>query len=747
MSHNKTATGGSHMSHKSVFAERVQTTTIGCVIASLAMAASAASTPPGDGSAQTEVGHGLEEIIIVAQKRSESMQSVPISISALTGEALEKYGVDHSLLNLSFATPGLQTAQIVQGFAPFIRGIGSTDVTPGNENAVSVYVDGVYIPGTASGLVSLASIERYEVLKGPQGTLFGRNTTGGLIHVITKTPSHETGGDISVSYDNFETPIVNGYATTGLGENVAVDIAGRWEDQGESWGTNNFDGADAYKKHNNNALRSKMLVTPGEDTAITLAADYFEYTNDVTPWRKEVPSGFFDYNQDLNADMKGEVWGVSAHIEHEFDFAKLVSISAYRDMEQSSKVDIDQGPTPFQHGFFTSYQEAFSQELQLVSKDSGKLEWIAGLYYFDREAKFDPVAQKGLVLKLAFNPALDLFEGYNTQDTNSYAAFAQATYELFANTHLTLGIRYSHDEQDYEGHTIRYPVSGTPVVSPDATDDFQTDKSTYRVVLDHQFTPDVMGYISFNTGYKTGFYNIAGFPADSAGPEFLDAYEVGLKSELFDNRLRLNVAAYYYDYQDVQALYLLNGLAVAINAGSAEVKGFEAEATAVPVDNWNIRLGFNWMPDADYNEFTPCPGPQNPPFVFPPGSAVYDCSDSRMVNAPKWDVSLGTDYTIRSSVGDLNFSVALKYTSDFPWDADFGDVRGYNTGVYEEPSRTLTNAQVKWTSLSEIASVTVWGRNLTDEEYQVYGTQTAGSGKMGMPGEPRTYGVTLGYHF
>jgi iron complex outermembrane recepter protein len=194
-------------------------------------------------------------------------------------------------------------------------------------------------------------------------------------------------------------------------------------------------------------------------------------------------------------------------------------------------------------------------------------------------------------------------------------------------------------------------------------------------------------------------------------------------------------------------------LAVAINAGSAEVKGFEAEATAVPVDNWNIRLGFNWMPDADYDEYTPCPGPQNPPFVFPPGSAVYDCSDSRMVNAPEWDVSLGTDYTIPTSVGNFNFSVALKYTSDFPWDADFGDVRSpftgayYNTGVYEEPSRTLVNAQAKWTSSNEIASVAVWGRNLTDEEYQVYGTQTSSSGQIGMPGEPQTYGVTLGYNF
>ena len=741
------------MSHRSVVAERTLATAIGCVMASMAMAQSASA--PGGATAETQSGQGLEEIIIVAQRRTEDMQSVPIAITALTGEALAKYGVDHNMLDLSFATPGLQTAQIVQGFAPFIRGIGSTDVTPGNENAVSVYVDGVYIPGTASGLVSLSSIERFEVLKGPQGTLFGRNTTGGLIHVITKTPSQETGGNLSVSYDNFETAIVNGYATTGLGENVAVDISGRWEDQGESWGTNNFDGADAYKKNNNNAFRSKMLVTPGEDTALTLAADYFEYTNDVTPWRREVPSGFFDYNQDLNADMKGETWGVSARIEHDFDFAQLVSISAYRDVEQSSTLDIDQGPTPFQHGFFTSYQDAFSQEIQLVSQDSGKLQWITGLYYFDREAKFDPVEQRGLILTLAFSPALYSFQGYNTQETASYAAFAQATYEVFADTNLTLGIRYSKDEQDYEGHTQQYPASGMPavIVSPTATDDFESDKSTYRVVLDHQFSPDVMGYISYNTGYKTGFFNIAGFPADSAGPEYLDAYEVGLKSEFLDNRLRLNMAAYYYDYQEVQALYLLNGLAVAINAGSAEVKGFEAEATAVPLDNWNIRLGFNWMPDADYDEYTPCPGPQNPPWVFPPGSAVYDCSGSRMINAPEWDVSLGTDYTIPTSVGNFNVSVAYKYTSDFPWDADFGDVRSpftgdyYNTGVYEEPSRHLFNAQAKWTSLNEIASVAVWARNLTDEEYQVYGTQTSSSGEIGMPGEPRTYGVTLGYHF
>lgn len=698
----------------------------------------------------------IEEVIVTAQKRSENLQRVPISISALTSDALESFGVEHSPLELQFVTPGLQTTQVVSGFAPRIRGVGSTDSTPGNENSVSVYVDGVYIPGPANGLISLSNTERIEVLKGPQGTLFGRNTTGGLIHVITRDPSDETSGNLSVSYDNFDATILSGYFTTGLSDTVAMDIAGRWENRGDGWGNNLYDGSDSYKT-DNTSLRSKALITPGTDTTITLSADYYEYDNDIAPFRLEEPSGYYDYSQDLNSVMDGDTWGVSANIRHDFEFATLVSISAYRDLDQSTTMDIDLSPTFFQHAFFDSYGKSFSQEFQLHSPDSSAFKWIVGLYYFDREAAFDPGAQRGALLSLAFSPPLDLFEIYNKQDTTSYAAFAQATYPVFERTNLTLGIRYTEDEQDYEGFSKSYPLSGdTPVdISPKVKDSLDADEVTYRIALDYQFTDDVMGYVSYNTGFKSGFFNISGFPADSAGPETLDAFEIGIKSELIDNRLRLNAAAYYYDFEDVQTQYILQGQAVAVNAGSATIQGLEMDATAALTENWNIRLGFNWMPKAEYDDFAPCPGPQNPPWAFPPGSATYECSDSDMINAPEWDVSLTTNYVIPTTAGDFSLAVAYQYMSDFPWDADFGTVTDafglgtvYNPdGVFTEPSRHLINAQAKWTLPHDQISVAIWGRNLTDEKYLVNGNQSAGSGEVGMPGEPRTYGLKLYYEF
>ncbi len=697
----------------------------------------------------------LEEIVVTAQKRAENLQSVPISISAFTSSTLERYGIDNSPLELQFITPGLQTTQVVSGFSPRIRAIGSTDSTPGNESSVSMYVDGVYIPASAGGLVSLSNIDRVEVLKGPQGTLFGRNATGGLINVITRTPSSETGGNLSISYDNFDTPIISGYVTTGVGENAAVDFSGRWENQGDGWGKNLYDGSDTYK-NDNYALRSKLYYTPTDEAEITLAADYYDYDNEIAPFRLEVPSGYYDYDQDLASKMTGDAWGLSAHIGYEFDFATLVSISAYRDIDQGTTFDVDQGPTPFQHAIFESYGKSFSQELQLLSPDSSEIDWILGLFYFQREAAFDPGAQKGTVLQLAFNPPLDLFEIYNKQDTTSYSAFAQMTYPLLEDFNLTLGIRYTDDEQKYSGYSKAYPLSGMPVeVSPTVKNDLSADKWTYRLALDYSFTPDIMGYVSYNTGFKSGFFNISGFPADSAGPETLEAYEVGLKSQLFGYRMRFNIGAYIYDYKDVQTQYILQGQAVAVNAGSATVKGLEMESVFVVTDGWNLRVGFNWMPEAEYDQFSPCPGPQNPPWVFPPGSGNYECGGSDMVNAPEWDVSVGTDYSLLTSVGEFDFSLAYQYLDDFAWDADFGTVTDafgaglvYNPkGVFVEPSRSLVNAHIKWVSTGQDFSVSVWGRNLTDEEYLVNGNQSSGSGQVGMPGEPRTYGVTLGLEF
>ncbi len=691
----------------------------------------------------------LEEVTVVAQRRSESLQEVPISISALSGATLESYGIDNSLLDLQLVTPGLQTTQVVSGFAPRIRAIGSSDSTPGNESSVSVYLDGVYLPGPSAGLVSLSNIDRVEVLKGPQGTLFGRNTTGGVIQVITSNPSDETAGNVEVTVGNYDKTVFSGYATTGLGEYVAADIAGRWEDQSDGWGNNNYDGKDAYTVKNKTA-RSKVLVTPGDRTQILISADYYEYNNHGAPFRLEVPSGYYDYNTDLNTVMDGDVWGASAKIEHNFDFGTLVSISAYRDLNQSTSMDIDLSPRFFQHANFDSYGKSFSQEFQLFSPDSSKLKWVVGLYYFDRKTAFDPGQQTGQVLQFV-SPAIpiDLFEIYNEQKTNSYAAFAQATYPIMQNTNLTLGVRYTQDEQELHSRTQVYPISGTPpvIVSPTETDHQNANKATYRVVLDHNFTPDIMAYLSFNTGFKSGYYNISGFPVGSADPEYLDAYELGIKSEFFDNRLRVNAAAYYYDFSDFQSQYILQGQAVAINAGDATVKGMELDVNAVVLEGWNIRFGVNWMPTAKYNKFDPCPGPQNPPYVFPPGSATYDCSGSRMLNAPKWDVTAGTDYTLPTSVGQFNFSAAYNYISKFPWDANFGIVPGYNTGLFKEPSHSLLNLQVKWTSPNDSLNFAVWMKNVTDEEYLVNANQSSGSGKVGMPGAPQTYGATLGYQF
>ncbi len=675
----------------------------------------------------------LEEVIVTAQKREEGLQSVPISVQAFTGGGLKLAGVDNSI-DLQIVTPGLQTARLAGGWVPRIRGIGSTDTSPGNESSVSTYIDGVYISGSFAGLLSLNNVERIEVLKGPQGTLFGRNATGGLINVITKDPQQELGGNLELSYGNYDDKVINGYATTGVTDTIATDLAVRWEDRGDGWGTNLGTGNDTFVDKEV-VVRNKWLFELGDSTEITLEGNYFDFDRDTTNFYYRQKHRY-DYDHNLDDNYKAHGWGSSLHINHDFSRASFVSITAYNDVSQGSYSDADYTPAPLQFGKFSSGTETFTQEFQLLSPGDSDLEWILGVFYMDRKAFMDPA---GFGLGSLEDRAARLLGNFTQQDTESWAVFAQGTYPILENLDLTLGARYTQDQLKYEGKSLGFaPFPGdtdpTLVFGPDR-DKADMDEPTYRVVLDYEFTPSVMAYGSVSTGFKSGTFTILSVPGPVADPEKLLAYEIGFKSELLDHRLRLNAAAYYYDFKDFQSLEVLGIQSQLINAGKATVKGLEMEVVALPTLNWTLKAGFNYMPTAKYDEFRGCPGPI-------PGDLSDDCSGARIIGSPDWDVSLNSEYTIPSSVGDFDLVLTYQYMSKFPWDADHGEFP-----VLEEGSRSLLNLRARWTSINGGLYLDAWGKNVTDEEYLVFGTNANGQGARILDGAPRTYGVTLGYNF
>jgi iron complex outermembrane receptor protein len=377
---------------------------------------------------------------------------------------------------------------------------------------------------------------------------------------------------------------------------------------------------------------------------------------------------------------------------------------------------------------------------------------------------------------------------------------------VFTDTNLTLGLRYTSDQQKFKGLTLGTPCTPTNIVfsnlatgscpasgpafvlttsKPNYFADIATvsnpqnpefsvsdsDRMTYRVVVDHHFTDNFMAYASWNTGFKSGYYGILSSPTTVSKPELLTAYEAGVKSDLFDGRLRLNAAYYHYNLSNLQTFYVVKGLAQTLNAGAAQIDGLEAEATASPLDNWNIHFGANWMPRATYTKYGPtpfsCPGPTLPffyssPFVSLPQN--YNCSGSRMVDVPDWDINLGTDYTLPgsvlpSSLGTFDLAAQLHYTSSFPWDAKFGTVnygvvggffglKGvYSSQTMRESDDSIVNIQGLWTAPNQPITVTAWAKNLLGTKYLIDGTQLPGWGPQGDPGAPRTYGVTVGYSF
>ncbi len=705
----------------------------------------------------------LEEIVVTAQKRAESLQDVPIAVNAIDGDSLTMSGAS-GIEHLAVAVPGINITRQATATMIYLRGVGTTGGQAGLDSAVSMFQDGVLLPSLSGATLMFNNIERIEVLKGPQGTLYGRNATGGAINIVTKEPSSEFSGSVEVGYGAYDTKTVNAYLTAPLSDSVAADVAIYSSDQGEGYGENIITGNDTNYREDK-GIRSKVIISPTETLDITLAGDYNEASGAIgaayrpindsptldggTGWSGD----FYDIQSDFDGEMRyNDSWGLSGRIDYDLGWATLSSITAYRELESAFISDNDVTALPLLKVDLEESNEQFTQELQLTGYLENGGSWIAGLYYLDGTSAYDQFRLEGGVFAALPVPGpVPIFatDHYATMDTKSYAVFGQTSYPISDSSNLTVGLRYTKDEREIEafggfedaaGNLLVPYISADPVLQTAYTDDADFDEVTWRLAVDHQLTEDAMIYASYSRGFKSGVYNLTAPTDEILDPEILDAYEIGLKSELFDNRLRLNAAIFHYAYDALQVSIIEGASQKILNAAEAEITGIDFDFVAALSETLTISGGGAWL-DATYSSFEDAPLATADP-TYSTGAAIIlsssDASDNRLIRTPEVSLNLSLDYANDISLGEVWANLTYAWQNDYAFEPDH---------VLKQDAYGLLNFAAGINAIANTNfSAKVWARNLTDEEY-LNQANASPYAFLGAAGEPRTYGVTVGYDF
>lgn len=713
-------------------------------------------------SAGTAAG-GLDEIIVSAQRREQRAQDVPIAVAAFSSDQMSKLGLTSSN-DLPAIVPGLSNSPTPIRTYLYLRGIGTNSVN--SSASVLTYIDGVYQPFNPAAN-DYGGVDRIEIAKGPQGTLFGRNATAGVIQITTLNPLDWQGLDLQVGYANYDTVSARAYGAVKLSDSTGISLGSFYNEQHDGWGTNVVTGDEAFTSKSYGA-RAKLVTQPDDSFTATLIADYSynwgqiaaglppavgtRLFNGTTGQTFTLP-GRFDFAADFYPFGRNREGGVALTLDKHLGNVRLLSISSYRRSDETLRVDSDATGAPFLNVSADIKNRSFAQELQ-ASGDHGSFNWVAGLFYFYLD-KEPVLAFSGIFPSLPqpFGPFGTPFGTpfviYANPSINAYAAYAQGTLELLPNTNLTLGARYTIEKHRIEGYT-----TGSPTLSPGSAGTLRKtfEKPTFRAALDHKITPDVMVYGSYNRGFNAGFFNQAAvtgfretfspaFPANvpnvPVDPESVDAYEIGVKSDWLERRLQVNLAGFLYDYTNLQQQIYQFGTLFTLNAASARIKGLDVDVTIRPVRNVTLSVSGNYL-DATYRSYPLAPDAQ----VRPNGELVYigarDARGKRLILAPKYGLQATLSHRLHTGIGTFDTTGNLNYQSAIYVDPQ---------NQFATRGRTLISITQRWTANNEHLTVTAWAKNLTNEQYDVSATIQEHTGVLGNPGAPRTYGITVGYRF
>lgn len=742
-----------------------------CLLACTVLAAA-----PLPAFSQAATDQSSDVIIVTAQKRAQDIQEVPVAVTAIGGEALQSLGVT-DVLDLNALAPSLQVKTDDNAANPkiFIRGIGLNDFNPNTASAVAIYSDGVYIGSPLAQMGQFFDLERVEVLRGPQGTLYGRNTTGGAINLISRKPGKEFETNAYAEYGSFNS--FTGEAGVGGpigGDTLAYRLSGVYVTN-DGYALNRLTG-NRGNDADRGSVRAQLAWTPSATFDALFQLRYgrsnggsiWAYNRSLLPQtaRATGPDGFCApgfytsgdctdlagyantsanlYQGDYHLEGKDEVetYGASATLTWDLGGMSLVSVTGYDHADRDDVEDTDAGPTDIITARYRAKQWAASQELRLQSNGDNTLDWVAGIYLahddLDTNSFYDVfrVANSG-------DPNVDAPQGIGvfgwpfTQETDSYAIFGQADYEFTDRLTGTIGLRYSADDKSFHYDSTYASDVGDPTFNlfPTIDDSRTFDSVSGRLGLQYKVSDNVNVYASYNRGYKSGGF-FGGQTTDPAAvapydDEIVNAYEAGLKSELFGELLTANVAAFFYDYEDLQVYTLVvdpnTNLTVQnfTNASNAEVSGLEVELASSPIDGLDLSLGASFL-DASYADFN---------------SAGDDYSGNTLPNAPEVSLNGTARYAWPLLGGDASAQADVIYRSKVYYDTR-------NVERLSDGNRTFVNLRLDWKPSSGQWAFGLFGRNVFDETNisDIIPIEGLGFDLFSMGPRP-TYGVFLRYDY
>lgn len=697
-----------------------------------------------------------DEIVVTAQLREQSLQDVPISIDVLGSEEIADKKID-DIGDIATEVPGLSVYSFVpRQVNPSIRGATSFIDSPGVDQSVAMFLDGVYIGQTGFFSFDLFDVERIEVLKGPQGTLFGRNVTGGALNIVTTTPPRTFDAALEATLGNYGQKEIQSVVGGPFTDTVAGQLAFSWK-KSDGFYENIFDGDDVEAR-NTFSVRGKLRFDPSETAEIVLSAEYardkldgiaFDLTGDPLPY---IGTEAFGPDDDVTLNTPGglenETWAFTGTINVDTSIGRITSITAYRKSDNFIEYDIDGTPVVQIVGQDDDNIKQFSQELRLTG-EVGNLQYVGGLYFLNINHKrienrlLDgfPGSTYALFLAPPDGPNPNLTVQGQDIETKSYAAYAEFTYDLGALS-LTGGIRYTKDKKTgssfctTEGADLFCPPPALTIEHDGSWDAF-----TPRFVAQYEFNDDVMVYGSFSRGFKSGGFPLNIFDPDPESefkPEFANNYEVGLKSRFLNRRMQANIALFQLDFTDLQVLQQSpEGLIFAGNAGEARTRGVEIDLNARVTDGFNLYGNYSYL-DAKLKSLE---------------IEGTDFSGNRPRVTPKHSLNVGGSYTFDlGNAGSVSMRANVLYRSR------------YFLTVENDPNRQakvngVVNSGIEYALPGGHWQFSLWVRNLTDKRYFVNradrGTfiqrrvdRNAGDRTWtGRYNEPRTFGATVRWNY
>ncbi len=802
-------------------------------------------------SAQTGT---LEEIIVTAEKRSTTIQDTPIAVTAFSGAELDRALITQSL-DMQFSVPNmLMSKDNFTTAAISIRGIGNQAIGAAADSGTGSHFNGVYLNNGRIYETEFYDSERVEVLRGPQGTLYGRNTTAGVINVITRRPEDEFGGNVNVEVGNYGHRKLKGALNLPLTDSLAQRFAVFSLDR-DGFVDNRFtgddiDGRDMY------SLRSSTRWS-GERTEANLIVNYFEEDSSRMNGSNQrcqrdpdgiigcLPGGLANQNTHSGATVTGflvnnivagilgqdfpdddfinspssadpreqffdftpryevEDWMAAFELEHEFDRHTLTALTGYHNSRLDARNDYDftvasepwpvattvnrgpDGPITVDRAYAsdrsTTAPEQWSQEIRLASDYAGDWNFMVGGFWLDYESE---------VHYYVYSAALELFgstlgipssqrvfdNDTATYELETWAAFGELYWQARDDLRLTLGLRYSEEEKSSRQRTVYLAFLDDPTAPDGGYNEFSGswEEPTGKINLTWDIDQEVMAYLTLSRSYKSGGFNP--ISADSVllqenaelaefDPEYINAFEIGLKSRLLDNTLQANVTYFYYDYEGLQISKITQQTSLNENF-DAGIQGFEGEFVWVPDEHWRFSANLAWLDTAmdggqsldpaDINQMGTTEnvinavnsnlyiGPGCPEGVFPCAGIEADLDGNQLPNAPEFSVNLGAAYTWM-----LDNGMELTAASNYYWQDEFY-TRVFNTVNDTVESWDVWNATLTLFSADRRWLVEAWGRNLKDDDHvtgQYLGDQNVGLATNQFLLEPRSYGVSLGYNF